>query len=336
MVLALAGFVLFIFLLLALDLGAFHRRPHVITFKESMIWSAVWVGTSIAFAVVVYDGYERHRLGLGTAVDAVDGRLNDGISAVGKYLTAYLLEKALSVDNLFVMAVIFRFLAVPVEQQHKVLFWGILGALIARGVLIGVGVELIRHYHWVLYLFGAFLAFTGARLLAFPERPPDPSRDPVLRLVRRVLPFTSRYQGGRFLTIENGRRVLTPLALALILVETSDIVFATDSIPAVFSVTDDPLLIYTSNILAVLGLRSLYFALAGLLERFRHMKVSLAMILILAGGKMIAGRWFKQAAGEYASYYLLAVVALVLAAGIVASVVSRRRSPRIAHELPHP
>jgi len=231
MVSALTGFVLFIILLLALDLGAFHRRPRAITFKESMIWSAVWIGTSIAFALVIYDGYERHRLGLGTTVDAVDGHFNDGISAVGKYLTAYLLEKALSVDNLFVIALIFRFLAVPAEQQHKVLFWGILGALIARGALIAVGVELIRHYHWVFYVFGAFLAFTGARLLAFPERPPDPARDPVLRLVRRVLPVTSRYRGRRFLTIETGRRAHTPLPLALNLVDTRDTVFATDSAP---------------------------------------------------------------------------------------------------------
>ena len=336
MALALTGFVLLILLLLVLDLGLVHRRSAEITFKSSIVWSGAWIALGIAFALVIYDGYENHRLGLAAGVDPVDGRVNDGVSAAGKYLTGYVLEKSLSIDNLFVMAVIFQSLAVPADQQRRVLLWGIVGALIARGAMIGTGVELIRHYHWVLYVFGLFLAVAGVRLLAFGERPPDPSRNPVYKLARRVLPVTSTFHDGRFLTLENGRRVLTPLALALILVETTDLVFAADSIPAVFSVTGDPLLIYTSNILAVMGLRSLYSAVAGLLDRFRYIKTSLAMILILAGGKLIAGRWLKQTAGEYASYYFLAVVALLLTAGIVASIVYRRSSSRMANEPPHP
>lgn len=327
MAVALTGFVAFILLLLILDLGLVHRRSGEITFKGSLVWSAAWIALGIAFALVIYDGYENHRLGLGAGADPVDGRVNDGVSAAGKYLTGYVLEKSLSIDNLFVMAVIFQSLAVPADQQRRVLLWGIVGALVARGAMIGIGVELIRHYHWVLYLFGILLAVAGVRLLAFRQRPLDPSRNPVLRLARRVLPFTTRYDDGRFLTFENGRRVLTPLALALILVETSDLVFATDSIPAAFSVTGDPLLVYTSNILAVLGLRSVYSSVAGLLDRFRYMKTSLAMILILAGVKLIAGRWLKQTAGEYASYYFLAVVALLLAAGVIASVLARGPSP---------
>lgn len=332
MVLALSGFVAFILLLLTLDLGLVHRRSSAITLKGSLVRSAVWIALGIAFALVIYDGYENHRLGLGAALDPVDGRANDGISAAGKYLTGYVLEKSLSIDNLLVMAVIFRSLAVPADQQRRVLLWGIVGALIARGAMIGIGVELIRRYHWVLYLFGLFLALAGFRLLASRRRPLDPVRNPILGMAQRLLPFTTRYRDGRFLTFENGRRVLTPLAIALILVETSDLVFATDSIPAVFSVTGDPLLVYTSNILAVLGLRALYFSVAGLFDRFRQVKIPLALILILAGGKMIAGRWLKQSAGEYASYYFLAVVALLLFAGIVASVLPRRPSPTTGNE----
>jgi tellurite resistance protein TerC len=236
------------------------------------------------------------------------------------------LEKALSIDNLFVIAVIFRFLAVPAEFQHRVLLWGILGAMALRGAMIGLGVGLIRHHHWVLYLFGAFLLLTGLRLLIRGDKSPDPAHDPIVRIARRFLPLTARYDGGRFVTRENGRRVLTPLALALILVEVGDAMFAVDSIPAVFGVTADPLLVFTSNIMAILGLRSLYFALAGLMERFHYLKFSLAAILLLAGGKMLAGHWIHQLMGEYATLLFLALVALLLGAGAGASVLRPGRS----------
>jgi tellurite resistance protein TerC len=322
------GFILLIISLVILDLGLLNRRPATVSFSKSLIWAAGWISVSLAFTAVVYDGYANHRFGLGTIPDAVDGRINDGPTAASKYLTGYVLEKALSVDNLFVIAVIFQFLAIPAEYQHRVLFWGVFGAMVLRGLMIGIGVELVVHHHWVLYVFGAFLLFTGVRLLILRDRPPDPARDPVMRIARRFLPFTPRYHGKRLMTIENGRRVLTPLALAMILVETSDLMFATDSIPAVFSVTADPLLVFTSNIFAVLGLRTLYFALAGLMQRFRYVKISLALILVVVGVKMIAGHWIKQAVGQYAVLYLLGIVGLLLTAGVTASLVlPRAREP---------
>lgn len=325
MVLVWTGFVLFVIFLLLLDLGVINRRPHVIALREALLWSAVWIAIGIGFSLVIYDGYAHHRLGLGVTPDAVDGRMNDGPSAAAKYLTGYILEKALSIDNLFVIAVIFRFLAVPPIHQHRVLIWGILGAMLMRGAMIGVGAELIQHYHWVLYLFGGFLLLTGLRLLLLPEHVHDPSKGPLIGIARRLLPLTPRFDGGRFLTRENHRRVLTPLALAVLMVETGDVIFAVDSVPAVFAVTADPLIVFTSNVLAILGLRSLYFALAGLLDKFRYLKVSLALILVVVGGKMSAGHWARSAMGDYASFYLLALVALVLGAGILASIL-----------LPHP
>lgn len=320
------GFIFFIILLILLDLGVLNRRPHVISLHEAMRWSALWIALGVGFCFVILDGYAHQRVGLGTWPDAIDGRLNDGPTAAAKYLAGYVLEKALSVDNLFVIALVFRALAVPREQQHRVLLWGILGAMIMRGVMIGLGVELIRHYHWVLYLFGGFLLLTGVRLLILPERERDLEQQPLVRLARRFLPLTPRYHGGRFLTMENGRRVLTPLALAVLLVETGDAMFAVDSIPAVFGVTADPLLVYTSNIMALLGLRALYFALAGLMSRFHYLKFSLALILLLVGAKMLAAHWIHTLLGEYAILILLGLVALILAAGVVASLLFPARS----------
>lgn len=319
MVFACTGFVFFVILLLLLDLGFLHRRPQAISLRESLRWSALWIALGVGFCFVIYDGYARHRFGLGTWPDAIDGRASDGSTAAAKYLAGYVLEKALSIDNLFVIAVIFQFLAVPAEQQHRVLIWGVLGAMALRGAMIGLGIELIRHHHWVIYLFGGFLLVTGLRLLILRDKPPDPAHDPVVRIARRFLPLTPRYHGGRFITLENGRRLLTPLALALILVEIGDAMFAVDSIPAVFGVTADPLLVFTSNIMAILGLRSLYFALAGLIERFHYLKFSLAAILLLAGGKMLAAQWIHPLLGQYATLIFLAVVAIILGAGIWAS-----------------
>ena len=321
------GFILLIGLLLTLDLGWLNRRPHEISFKESLIWSGAWIGIALAFTVLVYGGYEYHWFGLGTKFDAVDHRKNDGLSATAKYLTGYVLEKALSIDNLFVIAVIFRFLGVPAGQQHRVLSWGIIGAMALRGALIAVGVELVAHYEWVLYVFGGFLLYTGAKMLATRDREPDPSRSMSVRLARRVLPLTPNFHGRHFLAREAGRWVLTPLALAMILVEGADVMFATDSIPAVFAVTADPLLVFTSNIFAVLGLRTLYFALVGLMARFEYLKVSLALILMLVGLKIIGRPWIKPLMGEYATIVLLLVVGLMIAGGVIASlVVSRRRA----------
>ena len=347
------GFITLILFLLALDLGVFHRKAHVVRMREALTWSAVWVALGLAFGVFVYFGYENHWLGMGDTVDAVDGRVNDGATATAKYLTGYVVEKSLSVDNVFVIAMIFGFLAVPAMYQHRVLFWGILGALVMRGVMIAVGAKLIAEFHWVLYVFGAFLLLTAAKMLLVKGGHADPSQSPIVRAARRLLPVTDRFHGEHFLVragsaasheaavpgapelrdeaVERARPgawMLTPLALALILVEATDLVFAVDSIPAIFAITADPFLVFTSNVFAILGLRSLYFALAGMMDKFRYLKVSLALVLAFVGGKMLAASWLKAAIGPNFNLYLLAVVLLTLAGGVVASVVANRRDAR--------
>jgi tellurite resistance protein TerC len=345
-----AGFVLFVLLLLALDLGVFHRRHHVVSLREAVGWTAVWIACGLAFAGFVYAGYENQWLGLGTAPDVVDrsaafpdGTVNDGRSALVKYLTGYVVEKSLSVDNVFVIAMIFGMLGVPAMYQHRVLFWGILGALLMRGVMIAVGAKLIAEFSWILYVFGVFLIVTAVKMLLVKEAT-DPSRSPAVRLARRLFPVTDRFHGHHFLVragsaasyaaetpgapalddpavsrARPGSLLLTPLALALIMVEATDLVFAVDSIPAIFAITADPFLVFTSNVFAILGLRSLYFALAGAIGKFRYLKVSLAAVLALVGGKMLAHSWLKEVLGPNFNLYVLLVVVGVLAAGVAVS-----------------
>jgi len=317
-----AGFILFVLAVLALDLGVFHRKAHVVSMREALSWSGAWVAMGLAFGVFVYFGYEQHWLGLGATPDAVDGQINDGGSAAVKYLTGYLLEKSLSVDNIFVMAMLFGFLAVPATYQHRVLFWGILGALVLRGVMIAIGAELVAHYHWVLYIFGGFLLVTAIKMLRFKEHT-DPTRSVIIRWTKKVFPITDRFDGDRFLVRAPGSLMLTPLAVALIMVETSDVIFAVDSIPAIFAVTADPFLVFTSNVFAMLGLRSLYFALAGLMDRFCYLKATLATVLAIIGLKMLFAQPLKAAVGPAFNVYLLLMVLLVLLCGIVASLVSK-------------
>ena len=349
------GFILFVLLMLALDLGVFHRKAHEVKVKEALIWSAVWVGMALLFSAFIYFGYERHWMGLGTRIDAVDGRINDGSAAFIKYLTGYVIEKSLSVDNIFVIALIFAYLNVPNRYQHRVLFWGILGALLMRGVMIFIGAELIARYHWILYLFGAFLILTGIRMLFIDTGHSDMSRNPVLRLLRRWFPITEQFHGQHFWVRAGSERahkpsepgaeavpdpvveraekagkgaiLLTPLAPALVLVEATDLLFAVDSIPAIFAITADPFLVFTSNVFAILGLRSLYFALAGMMDKFRYLKVSLAAVLTLVGVKMLAANWLKSWMGPSFNFWVLGLVALILATGVIASVVANRRSP---------
>jgi tellurite resistance protein TerC len=338
-----AGFILFVLLMLALDLGVFHRHAHVVRVREALGWSAVWISLGLAFGVFVYFGYEHHWVGLGLAVDAVDGQVNDGASATVKYLTGYIIEKSLSVDNVFVIAMIFAFMAVPRIYQHRVLFWGILGALVMRGVMIAVGAELIARYHWILYVFGVFLLVTAVKMLVIREHS-DPAQSIAVRWAKRWLPITDRLHGEQFIVRAGtarsrkaaapgvaplpdtavdravpGTLMLTPLALALILVETTDLIFAVDSIPAIFAITADPFLVFTSNVFAILGLRSLYFALADMIDKFRFLKVSLAMVLAIVGLKMLLAEPLKDALGPAFNIYLLLVVLVVLAFGVVAS-----------------
>lgn len=349
------GFILFVLLMLALDLGVFHRKAHVVTLKEALTWSTVWVALGLSFSFFVYYGYENHWLGLGSSVDAVDGVINNGMTATIKYLTGYVVEKSLSVDNIFVIAMIFGFFAVPPLYQHRVLFWGILGALAMRGAMIAVGATLIAEYHWILYVFGAFLIFTGIKMLLLKTDHTDPNQNIIVRLTRRFFPITARYHGQHFAVragapasyesefpgtaalpdeavdrARPGTWMLTPLALALIMVEFTDLIFAVDSIPAIFAITADPFLVFTSNVFAILGLRSLYFALGGMLDRFRYLKLALALVLMVVGLKMLLAKWLKELLGSGFNFYLLGVVLLILAAGIAVSLIADRRGESAA------
>jgi tellurite resistance protein TerC len=355
-----AGFIAFVLLMLTLDLGVFHRKAHAVSVKEALAWSAVWITLGLSFAVFVYYGYQGQWLGLGVGVDTADGLVNNGPTATQKYLTGYIVEKSLSVDNIFVIALMFSFFAVPAIYQHRVLFWGILGALVMRGAMIAVGATLIAKFHWVLYLFGIFLILTAIKMLVLKTEHKDPNHNLVVRLVRRWFPATARFHGEHFLVRAGTRAsheseipgataapdemvdraapgtvLLTPLALALAVIESTDLIFAVDSIPAIFAITADPFLVFTSNVFAILGLRSLYFALAGMMGEFRYLKVSLAVVLMVVGIKMLISGWLKEALGKHFNLYLLTVVFLILALGIIASLFAGRprkdRSPTDRH-----
>lgn len=345
------GFIAFVLLMLALDLGVFHRKAHVVTFREAVAWSLVWFTLALGFAVFVYFAYDGQWFGLGTVADPVDGSINDGAAASQKYLTGYIVEKSLSVDNIFVIAMIFAFFGVPPIYQHRVLFWGILAALVLRGVMIAIGAKLIAEFHWVLYLFAVFLVWTAIRMLFLREATRADSNDSaVVRLMRRLFPVTSRFHGEHFVVragapasregetqgesplpdevVEKARPgtlLLTPLALTLAMVETTDVIFAVDSIPAIFAITGDPFLVYTSNVFAILGLRSLYFALAGMVRKFRYLKVALAMVLMVVGLKMLLAEWLRPVLGEHFNLYLLMLVLAILATGVVFSLMNERR-----------
>jgi tellurite resistance protein TerC len=281
------------------------------------------------FGVFVYFAYENHWLGLGQHIDRVDGVVNDGRLAAVKFFTGYIIEVSLSADNVFVIAMIFEHLRVPPKFQHRVLFWGILGALVMRGTMIGLGAQLVARYHWILYLFGVFLVYTALKMLwSKTDEAADPDEAIVMRVVRRVFPVCMDYRESHFLVREAGRWMLTPLAVALVLVETTDLIFAVDSIPAIFAITTDPFIVFTSNVFAILGLRSLYFALAGAITKFRYLKVSLAAILGLVGVKMLAAEWLNDVVGPNFNFYLLGIVALILGIGVLASIVVTRREER--------
>jgi tellurite resistance protein TerC len=339
MITAWALFIVFVLFLLAIDLGVFHRTPHAVGFRESLAWSALWLTLGVAFSLVVFVGYEHQVWGLGTRIDPVDGAVNDGATAVEKYLTGYLVEKSLSVDNIFVISTIFASMAVPALYQHRVLFWGVIGALAMRGVMIVVGARLIEEFHWLLTVFAGFLIVTALKMLWMKDTHGDPRTGWFVGCVTRLVPVASDHRGERFLVWQAGAGgratlALTPLALALALVEAADLVFAIDSIPAIFAITGDPFLVFTSNVFAMLGLRSLYFALAGMVEKFRYLKPALALVLLLVGGKMLAAEWLKHVLGDHFNLYLLLAVAGVISGGVVLSLLvdrpdaERRRSPR--------
>jgi tellurite resistance protein TerC len=326
MLLLYGGFVALVLLLLALDLGVFHRTAHVVGVREALGWSAFWASLGLAFTAFVFWAYETHLLGLGLSAGAV---VDDGSSAAIKYVTGWLVEKSLAVDNIFVIAMIFGSFAVPAKYQHRVLFWGITGALVMRGGMIAAGSALLREFAWIIWVFGGFLVLTGAKMLFVGEKASDPGANPVVRLVRRILPIAEGDHGERFF-VRTGKLAATPLFLALVMVEVTDLVFAVDSIPAVFAITTDPFLVFTSNVFAILGLRSLYFALAGMLDTFHHLKTALSFVLILVGIKMVAHEPIKAVLGGSFHFVVLGLVVAILAAGVAASLLTRKRTGAVA------
>jgi tellurite resistance protein TerC len=297
--------------LLALDLGVFHRKAHVIAIREALRWSILWTVVALAFAIVVYFLYDRHWFGMGLSGHEV----LTGTQAATQYVVAYVVERSLSLDNLFVIAMIFRYFRLPSALEHRALFWGILGALILRGAMIGAGVALINRFEWMTYVFGAILVWTALRMLKHGDEDPELEHNPVLRWTRRHLRVTSDYRGTSFLVRENGVLWATPLVPLLMLVETSDVVFAVDSIPAVFGVTRDPFLVFSSNIFAILGLRALFFLLSGFMDRFRYLKPSIVIILGYVGVKMLLAEWVHIPA-----LWSLAIITVVMATGVLFSV----------------
>lgn len=293
-------FTLFIIVMLAIDLGIFNRKAHEVSVKEALVWSGVWVSLALAFNVGVY--------------------FWQGQEVAVQFFTGYIVEKSLSVDNIFVFLQVFAYFSVPAIYQHKILFWGVLGAIVMRAIFIFVGVVLISKFHWIIYVFGAFLIITGIKMALSKNKEIHPEKNPVIRLLKRFIPLSHDYEDGRFFVRKNGILLATPLALVLIVIETTDVIFAVDSIPAILAITTDPFIVYSSNLFAIMGLRSLFFALAGVIKRFHYIHYGIAAILAFVGVKMLISEFYKLP-----SMAALAVIAAILTASMVASSIWARR-----------
>lgn len=304
------GFMIFVFAMLAIDLGVFHRKAHAVGMREAATWSVVWIALSLLFNLGIYFFWH----------DLVPLSEYSNGEAATAFLTAYIIEKSLSVDNIFVFVMVFTYFAVPASFQHRVLFWGVLGALVMRGALILAGTALIREFEWVLYIFGAFLIYTGIRMARMDDSQVEPDKNPVVRWVRRWIPVTDTYEGQSFFVRHAGKLMATPLFLVLIVVETTDLIFALDSIPAIFAVTQDPFIVFTSNVFAILGLRALYFLLAGMVDKFRYLKLGLSVVLIYVGVKMVIADFY-----HIPTAWSLGVVAGVISLSVIASLLVSRR-----------
>jgi len=319
-------FIAFVLVMLALDLGVLNRKVHVISTREALVWTGFCVLLAAGFTGVVYYLYEYNWAGFG---EGIRHELN-GRDAAVLFFTGWLIEQSLSLDNIFVIALIFAYFQVPRIYQHRTLFWGILGALIMRGAMIAAGAALIHRFEWIVYLFGGLLIVTAVKMLLAQHDEVHPERNPLVKLARRLYPVSSGFEQERFFTRLHGRRAITPLFLVLLMVESTDVLFAVDSIPAIFAITSDPFLVFTSNVFAILNLRSLYFALAGLMEKFRYLKTSLVFILAFVGAKMMLSLHYKIPAEAS-----LAVIGATLVVSIIASVVSQKRlAPSAAARLP--
>lgn len=293
-------FNLFVLIMLALDLGVFHKKLHVVTVKEAMTWSGIWI-----FLALCFNGFIYYLFGETKALE---------------FFTGYVIEKALSVDNIFVFVLVFTFFGIPSIYQHKVLFWGIIGALIMRVIFIFAGVALLEKFHWTIYIFGAFLVFTGIRMLLDKDKKIEPDKNPVIKLFRRLIPTTSELHDDKFFIRKEGKRFATPLFAVLVMIEVTDLIFAVDSIPAILAVTQDHFIVYTSNVFAILGLRSLYFALANIIDRFKYLAVGLAIILIFVGLKMALIDFYKVPI-----QYSLLVIFLILTSSIIVSLIKTKK-----------
>ena len=301
------GFIGVILTFLALDLGVFHRKGHVVSVKEAIAWTALWFTLAMAFA-----------WGMGSWFNEEWAK---------EFVAGYIIELSLSMDNVFVIALIFAYFKVPAQYQHRVLFWGIMGALVMRGVMIGAGAALVSQYMWVLYIFGGFLLFTGIKMLFTHDEGVEPEKNPMVKLARKFFPVSPSFEGDKFFTTLNGARAITPLALVLVMVETTDLIFAVDSIPAIFAITQKPFVVFTSNVFAILGLRSLYFALAGAIAYFRFLKYGLALVLVFVGVKMLIDphthtpQWYQS---KLSTGLSLGIVISILATAVMTSVLSAR------------
>ncbi len=320
-------FTLFVLGMLALDLGVFHREAHEVSVKEAATWSVVWVSLAMVFCFLFWK-YAHHKLptyepllaelaskGI-TGADAAAAAAKLADQSTLEYLTGFVVEKALSVDNIFVFVVVFSYFAIPARYQHRVLFYGILGALIFRVIFISIGAALMQ-FHWVIWIFGAFLILTGIKILFAPEKPIEPEKNPIIRLLKKFVPVTPTLEGQKFFLRKNGVLYATPLFVCLVFIEITDIVFAVDSVPAIFAITKEPLIVFTSNIFAILGLRALFFLLAGIMHKFRFLKYGLGLVLIFVGLKMV---WLNDAfGGKFPVGLSLSIIGGVLALSVIAS-----------------
>jgi tellurite resistance protein TerC len=298
------GFNLFVLLMLALDLGVFNRKAHVVSVKEALTWSGIWISLALLFNSLIYYWFGEHK--------AVE------------FFTGYVIEKSLSVDNIFVFVLVFNYFQIPSAYQHKVLFWGIIGALIMRVIFIFAGVALIEKFHWTIYIFGIFLIYTGYKMFSEKDKKMEPEKNPVIRFFRKVIPVSNHLEGDKFFITENGKRHATPLFLVLILIETTDLIFAVDSIPAILAITQDRFIVYTSNVFAILGLRSLYFALAHVIHRFVYLSTGLAVILIFVGLKMVMVDVLKVP-----TFISLIIIAIILTFSVVFSLMKTKADMRL-------
>ena len=321
-----AGFTGFVLLLLALDLGVFHRKAHVVSIREAILWSGVWIGLALIFNFVFYQ-YAAWKFARDPMLLQIPGFDPESAARqVGlEFLTGYVVEKTLSLDNIFVFVVVFSFFSIPALYQHRVLFYGIIGAMIFRVIFIALGSALLE-YHWVILLFGGFLILTGVKMMFAPDKKLDPDRNPLIRLFRRFVPVTSGHHGPSFFVRLKGKLHATPLFVTLLFIEISDIVFAVDSVPAIFAITREPMIVFTSNVFAILGLRSLYFLLADAVERFTLLKYGLALVLVFVGLKMV---WLNDAfGGKFPMTWSLGIIGAVIVVSIVCSLLATRSNTK--------